>query len=774
MNKISSIYYFLIFVFTFHVGSSAYTQNLKDTLNADELIQMKLKDILELRVFGPAAITTLTEAESPATTTIITKDQINNTPARNIYDLLEVYVPGAYWLVNEEGPHVGFRGLITPQNYNFLLLVNGRNLNNKAYLGAKSELEMWNLQDLERIEVIQGPGSVTYGPGAISAVINLITKTPDEENSLESGISYVSGYQSKGGFVNGNITKGKLKLFSHVSLVSTKGYSPDQFLVKNNIIGRIGKEILLDDQPLPYFADYNNQPQVKAFISSDIGSNFNVWGRYTQQGANWSSNEVKTMIDDQFVNLKGTRDRQLTFNANYQRNLSDKTILNSIVSFDSYDIESIGEKLYDTTNIFHPLNMRQDFSENEIYTKFLLNWIPSSQFEVSTGIEYSHENFTSGWGDPITRMRLGDSRNIVNGPNSEAIRDGNKGSADKSGEVFFIGNGWSTNTYTGFVELNANISKHIKVLASGRMDKNTFTNYLFSPRFAIIGRIKDKNYLKVIAQKSVRMNTAAQMYQHDYNDQKLKHEEIRGMELIFTSYAINNSKFNLSTYINLINLIGYQSDINATDNIGILKLSGFELSYNYNTTKADFILNYNFTKLLDWKVSEGVANQGVSYSDYLVPIASSNTQEMYYMNGHGNSLNNWPNHAFKAVLNYRILSKLSLHLNTHAYFDFKGAKDGIESLLTALKGSVYEEGLITLKNEIYDLGAYKADFRLNGSIGYSFIDGLTGMIEFYNILNVNGNKRYMYDFGNDRITFHQTRFIKEPFVLGFKLQYCLK
>ena len=124
-------------------------------------------------------------------------EMIKFTPARNIYDLIEVYVPGAIWMIHEEGPHMGIRGIIVNRNYKYLLLLNGRNLNNKGHFGAKSELEAWDLNDIERIEIIRGPGSVTYGPGAVGGVINIITYSTNNQTGVcipDKGYSRSAGW----------------------------------------------------------------------------------------------------------------------------------------------------------------------------------------------------------------------------------------------------------------------------------------------------------------------------------------------------------------------------------------------------------------------------------------------------------------------------------------------------------------------------------------------------------------------------------------------------
>ena len=75
----------------------------------ESVFEMSLDELLEAKISVPAALTKLARAEAPASITVITAEDIKHTPARNIYDLIEVYVPGAIWMNHEEGPHPGIR-----------------------------------------------------------------------------------------------------------------------------------------------------------------------------------------------------------------------------------------------------------------------------------------------------------------------------------------------------------------------------------------------------------------------------------------------------------------------------------------------------------------------------------------------------------------------------------------------------------------------------------------------------------------------------------------
>src|SRR4029077_16711162 len=102
----------------------------KDTseLSLEELQGLDLEQLLKMNV-GVGNLTKSNALTTPASVTTITEEDIRLTPARNIMDLLEVYVPGSSFVIHSEGLHPGIRGIISDRNYKFLLLVDGKVMN---------------------------------------------------------------------------------------------------------------------------------------------------------------------------------------------------------------------------------------------------------------------------------------------------------------------------------------------------------------------------------------------------------------------------------------------------------------------------------------------------------------------------------------------------------------------------------------------------------------------------------------------------------------------
>ena len=128
-------------------------------------------------------------SHAPSSATVITFHDIQAMGATNLDNVLEA-VPGLHVSMNSIAlnPIYNFRGIVTKQNPQILMLVNGIPITN-VFAGNRSQL--WGgmpLENVERIEVIRGPGSALYGADAFSGVINVITKTAADMKGTEYGV----------------------------------------------------------------------------------------------------------------------------------------------------------------------------------------------------------------------------------------------------------------------------------------------------------------------------------------------------------------------------------------------------------------------------------------------------------------------------------------------------------------------------------------------------------------------------------------------------------
>jgi len=124
-----------------------------------------------------------------AALTVISSTDIERSGATNIPDLLR-YVPGVEVGQGNNGDvSVGIRGFGAIFSTKLLVLVDGRSIYDPIYGGVDWAYQRMMLDDIERVEVIRGPGATIWGANAVNGVINIITKdASDTQGGFISGI----------------------------------------------------------------------------------------------------------------------------------------------------------------------------------------------------------------------------------------------------------------------------------------------------------------------------------------------------------------------------------------------------------------------------------------------------------------------------------------------------------------------------------------------------------------------------------------------------------
>ena len=117
--------------------------------------------------------------ESPADVTVITAEELKNLGARTIADALAL-LSGVQITTHRKGSEkIWIRGVASAYNDKTLLLIDGYPFKELTY-GQHPIDEQLPIADVKRIEVVKGPGSVSYGANALAGVINIITMEPGD------------------------------------------------------------------------------------------------------------------------------------------------------------------------------------------------------------------------------------------------------------------------------------------------------------------------------------------------------------------------------------------------------------------------------------------------------------------------------------------------------------------------------------------------------------------------------------------------------------------
>jgi iron complex outermembrane receptor protein len=145
--------------------------------------ELSIEELMSVRVTSAA------RREQPtfdvaAAVFVITHEDIERSGLSSIPDLLRL-VPGVQVAsINSNRWAISVRGFSDLYSNKLLVLIDGRSVYNRLFSGVIWDAQDPMLDDVERIEVIRGPGAALWGANAVNGVINIVTKTATETHGL--------------------------------------------------------------------------------------------------------------------------------------------------------------------------------------------------------------------------------------------------------------------------------------------------------------------------------------------------------------------------------------------------------------------------------------------------------------------------------------------------------------------------------------------------------------------------------------------------------------
>jgi len=189
-------------LFTFIAMSSINGAAAADHHSMGDLLNMSIEDLVNVKV------TSLSKREEKYMSTagavfVISNDDIRRSGARSIPDALRLAPGLQVSQTNMNQFQIGIRGQTDFFTDLLLVMVDGRPIYTTTFSGVWWVAQNYPLEDIERIEVVRGPGGAIWGSNAVNGVINIITK--DASSSRGFRISGGGGTEDKG---FGNISYG--------------------------------------------------------------------------------------------------------------------------------------------------------------------------------------------------------------------------------------------------------------------------------------------------------------------------------------------------------------------------------------------------------------------------------------------------------------------------------------------------------------------------------------------------------------------------------------
>ncbi len=155
-------------------GLPGWAQQTKDP----DLSQVSLEDLMNIQVTSVSK-KEQKQSNAGAAIFVITEEDIRRSGATNIPDLLRL-APGVdVARVDANRWAISIRGFNDLHADKVLVLVDGRSVYSPSFSGVFWDMLDVPLEDIERIEIIRGPGGTVWGANAVNGVVNIITKSAE-------------------------------------------------------------------------------------------------------------------------------------------------------------------------------------------------------------------------------------------------------------------------------------------------------------------------------------------------------------------------------------------------------------------------------------------------------------------------------------------------------------------------------------------------------------------------------------------------------------------
>src|SRR5882672_1669541 len=147
----------------------------KDQKSEGRLTQVSLEELGQIEVTTASKVP-VKASRTPAAIYVITQEDIRRSGATSIAEALRLAPGVEVARVDSNTWSLGVRGFGSALSRSVLVLIDGRSVYTPLFAGVYWQVQDTLLEDVERIEVIRGPGGTIWGANAVNGVINIITK----------------------------------------------------------------------------------------------------------------------------------------------------------------------------------------------------------------------------------------------------------------------------------------------------------------------------------------------------------------------------------------------------------------------------------------------------------------------------------------------------------------------------------------------------------------------------------------------------------------------
>jgi outer membrane receptor protein involved in Fe transport len=494
--------------------------------------RLSVEELLEVSVYSASKFAQKT-TEAPAAVTVITAEDIRAYGYRTLADILKG-VRGFFVTYDRNYAYLGVRGFERPGDYDsrILLLVDGYRVNDIIYdtAGIGTEFAI-DVDLIERLEIVRGPGSAIYGSNAFFAVINVITRRGRDIGTLEASGEVGSFRTDKERLATGGKVGGV------------------EWMLAGSRYRSEGQDLYFAGFDAP--ATHNGIAQgldgdeyQKAFGKLSTGG-LAVTAGYSEREKHIPTASYETAFNDPRFQ---TTDTWEFVDLDYRHALPGAWELSPRVSYSRYTYG--GDYPYGPA----PNDINRDASTAQWWATEIKLGGRIGRHRLVTGVEYQ-DNFQQ------------DQSNYDENPFFVYLDDRN----DSNRAGVYIEDEYAP---TGPLRISAGI----------RFDHYSTAGTAFSPRAGLVWNPREQTALKALVGTAFRAPNNYELYYGDnatiVPNPNLEPEEIATYELVAENYFDANFRLTADAYMNVIhNLIDQVPSGGAVQfqNIGSVRGSGLEL-----------------------------------------------------------------------------------------------------------------------------------------------------------------------------------------------------
>jgi outer membrane receptor protein involved in Fe transport len=571
--------------------------------------------------------------------------------------------------------------------------VNGRVLNHRGEQGALSERDLPMLRDIDYVEVVRGPGAATYGPGAIAGVINIVTLNGRTFEGIDTEYRQGTGFQ----YSSVDVRYGK-KLSDDSGVFLYYGYADVQGATQGDSPAVLGRTFtarsgvpVVAGEPLTFALPndgdaFRSEGKHKLHAQYNNGE-FDAWFRWTRGGSHQTPHRNSIVLSgaDPIEDVVGVEQgyQQFTLYAGHRYEVSPCLTFDTAISWDSLDLVRLPLNLA----VFPTATRR--YREDELQARIIGTWTPNEIHAIAFGFEYSWERF-------------GLPSHLSPGPPATSRQQP-------------LATPWSTSTYSMLGEYQVQLSDTLTGYLSGRMDQHSYTEWLYSPRVALVHTPNEYVTNKLIASESTRRPEdddlrAAILAGNDSS----RPETIQVLELRHERQTTEQLWWAVSAFWNDWDILSFTNTSGTVESLARLQIYGLELEANYKSENTRWYFSHGFSKLARMTLSDPPRQTNISVAPF----------------GYGNELNNWSNHITKLAVSHDINPCWSVDSSMRIYWGFPGAEDASFYNSQVLGTPLGQLGWI-------DPGykkAFRGNYYLNFGLENHTSEHLVIRADFYNVL----------------------------------------